>query len=103
MKDVTKSPKEILLKLLAVEQDIVKELIEKLKTCHKPYEITKVSNSIAYHHQCIMKLLEALKEEPASEDDLLTLLNKKMPKKYLHKLATFWNEEYGKKHKKLYR
>jgi len=81
--DYTETPKEILQKLLKVEKDIIEDLRAKLKDCHEPYEITKVSNSIAYHSQCIIKLLEALKEEPQSEDDLLTLLEKKMPKKYM--------------------
>lgn len=86
MKLSKETPKDILLKLLDIERDIVTELIESLKKCDKPHELAKVSNSIAYHNTCIVKLIDALKEEPQSEDDLLTLLNKKMPKKYLKEL-----------------
>jgi len=84
--DFGKTPKEVLIKLLNIENDIIKSLVDELSKCENANETAKISNSIAYHNQCVIKLLDALKEEPKSEEDLLSLLNKKLPKKYLREM-----------------
>jgi len=67
-------------KLVAIEWDMINELRELLRKARYTRDKIRISNSLAYHVNCLNKLLIQKGETPLNEETLGTLITR-LPKK----------------------
>jgi len=67
-------------KLIAVEWDMINELKELLREARYTRDKIRISNSLAYHVNCLNRLLIQKGETPLNEETLGTLITR-LPKK----------------------